>query len=301
MKQVAIVYAGMLVLAWAWFSLILGGCIPNGPGSPYISTEVPTKTPTPAQVEITVEAELHPTPAPRDLTFVILGLDRSDERCTRNERCWQMDPPHSDVFVIARVQGNEAVVVLVPRSLYVPNVGFEMWSMSVYGRRGADGIKEYVQTVFGLEVDGVLAIDMSQFASLIDKMGGLEVSGAGPLPLSGIELLAYLRDNENNWGCSTYDCEGRIFKVATALRSRSADLIFWTLGADGLYEMDLTFSDVLGYLHRYYEFNKADGTVRFVRLWRPDPLETNNTPLEIRGLVPVRPLYEWMQEVLQTP
>lgn len=301
MKQIVVVYVGMAILAWALFSLVLGGCVPNGPGSPYISTEVPTYTPTPLQVEITVEAELYPTPAPHDLTFVILGLDRSDERCSRNERCFQFDPPHSDVFVILHVHYNKATIILVPRSLYVPNVGFEMWSMSVYGRRGTEGIKQYIDSVFGLHVDGVFAIDMSKFSLLIDNMGGLEIPGEGPLPLSGSELLAYLRDNENNWGCDTYDCEGRIFKVATALQSRIADLLYWTLGSEGWYETDVSFGMFLGYLNRYYDFVRNFGVVEFVRLWRPDPLETNDTPLEIRGLVPIRPLHGWVQEVLQSP
>jgi len=288
----------------------------------------PSETPTPAPILATVagfspspvpdpplETEVPGTKTPPEdpgLTFVVLGQDRTAARCERGERCTIYSPSHSDVFVIVHVKDSKATVVLVPRSLYVPNEmvlhgsGFEwndpMWSMQVYGKLGAAGVSTYVHIVFGLPVNGVFAIDMDQFASLIDKMGGLDLGWSDGQTdqvahLDGAETLAYLRDSENNWGCSVYDCEGRIFKVARALRARAHDIIFWTLGADGLFEDDLTFSEILGYVSRYYDFEKAAGTVEFVRLWIP-PLVTDDTPLEIRGLVPTRPLYEWMAEVL---
>lgn len=288
----------------------------------------PERTPTPAPILATVagfspspvpdpplETEVPGTKTPPEdpgLTFVVLGQDRTAARCERGERCTIYNPPHSDVFVIVHVQGSKATVVLVPRSLYVPpemmlhGSGFEwndpMWSMQVYGKLGAAGVRQYVSVAFDLEVDGVFAIDMDQFASLIDKMGGLEVGWSDGQTdqvahLDGAGTLAYLRDSENNWGCAVYDCEGRIFKVAKALQARVHDIIFWTLGSYGLFEDDLTFSEILGYVSRYYDFEKAEGTVEFVRLWIP-PLVTDDTPLEIRGLVPTRPLYEWMAEVL---
>lgn len=300
-------------------ALALGACYPNGPNSPYISTLPAAPTPTLAptltstQAEAIAEVILSPTPSgPREYTAVILGLDQTAARCERDERCDLLDPPHSDIFLVVHVAMPDlpkATVVLVPRSLYVPpemmkhGTGFEwndpMWSMQVYGRLGFEGIRTYVAVVFGLDVDAVLTINMDQFSGLIDRMGGLAVDDF-PEAMDGASVLAYLRDNDNNWGCSTYDCEGRIFTIARSLRARVPDLVFWTLGSEGIYETDLTFTQFLTYLREYYAFEDQGGTVEFVRLWRPDPLESNDTPLDVRGLVPVRPVYEWMAEILES-
>jgi hypothetical protein len=306
----------MKIVAWATaLAFLLAACQPNGPTPfpPAWETEIAAEltrtaaTATPA-AELTVEAYLYPTPTPDDdITLVILGQDETSARCERGERCGAGS--HSDVFVIVHVADNKATAVLIPRSLYVPpammlhGTGFEgesdIWSMAVYGLKGFEGVRMYVRVVFGLQVDGVFAINMDDFEALVDSVGGLTVSTEA---MDGSEVLAYLRDNENNWGCIVYDCEGRIFSVATALRVKARDMLGQTilsLLSDPIIDIktDMEWVAIVAGLARYVAFEVSGGTVEYIRLWIP-PLQSDDTPLEIRGLVPTRPLYEWMAEVL---
>jgi hypothetical protein len=116
--------------------------------------------------------------------------------------------------------------------------------------------------------------------------------------------LAYLRDNDNNWGCPTYDCNGRIFAVAEALRGKSGTLVGMGTLADTLvgfhtlYETDLGWDQILWLTVKYFDFELRHGEVKFVRLWSPEIVRAD-TPLNARGMVPVEPLDHWMMEVLK--
>jgi hypothetical protein len=214
----------------------------------------------------------------------------------------------------------KAVAVLVPRNLYVPDNFYlggrpitldpKMWAMQVYGRQGYNGIHMYVYQVFGQEVQAVFVTKMDRFVKIVDALGGLDLPGEGApeaVPLvnhTGAEVLAYLRDNDNNWGCPTYDCNGRIFAVAEALRGKSGTLVGMGTLADTLvgfhtlYETDLGWDQILWLTVKYFDFELRHGEVKFVRLWSPEIVRAD-TPLNTRGMVPVEPLDHWMMEVLK--
>lgn len=258
------------------------------------------------------------TPAPvtptfyEEYTIVILGQDETVVRCWRGTRCGE--DAHSDVFIIVHVTMSptpKAVVVLVPRNLYVPNemmlhgsrIEWEnpLWSMQVYGKAGMNGVHQYVNAVFGLPVQAVFVTKMDRFVEIVDALGGLDIHGK---TIDGYEVLAFLRDNDNNWDCQVYDCNGRIFVVAEALRAKSAkDVVFGLLdesltSVEPLYETDLGYDQVLWLVSKYLAFEMGKNEVEFVRLWTPEVVRSD-TPMNARGMVPQEPLYDWMKEVLK--
>jgi hypothetical protein len=315
MKRIGL-YGSIVVVALAGLTTVL--LTPSASPSPAtmtpstveeaMATWFPaTDTPQPANTPVP------PTPTFYDeYTFVILGQDETVERCWKGERCGEAS--HSDVFVIVHVVMADtpyAVAVLVPRNLYVPpemmlhGSGAEwdqpIWSMQVYGKLGYDGVHRFVNATFGLPVQGVFVTKMDRFTQIVDALGGLTLRDK---TMTGEQVLAFLRDNTNNWGCSTYDCEGRIFEVATALRQQAAhDVVLGLLEGslftfDPLYETDLGADQILWLLGKYLGFEMQGGEVRFVRLWTPE-VERADTPLNTRGMVPTVNLYDWMAGVLK--
>lgn len=310
MKRIAL-YAALAVAFSGLWAACSDGPTPEPPGP------IP-----PAQSMVQVQSTATPRPtytAPPptptvydEYTIVVLGQDETVARCWRGERCGEWS--HSDVFVLVHVvmaPEPYAVAVLVPRNLYVPpemmlhGTGAEwdqpLWSMAVYGRTGYDGLHRYVNAVFGLPVQAVFVTKMDRFTQIVDAFGGLTLRDK---TMSGEEVLGFLRDNDNNWGCPTYDCEGRIFEVATALREQAAhDVVFGLLEEslftlDPLYETDLGIDQILWLLPKYFAFEVRGGRVEFVRLWSPEIVRAD-TPLNVRGMVPVEPLNVWMAEVLK--
>ena len=290
------------------FLVLIAACVPNGPGSPYISTEPApiAATPSTAPSPFPPAAPLPTTSlAPDEYTFAILGLDQSKARCDRGERCGQ--GAHTDVFLLVHVLVGPTpavTAILIPRSLYVPGIGYEMWSMQVYGKTGWEGIHDYVGKVFGIPIDGGFAVDMDAFATIVNNLGGVQVGGQS---LDGAETLAYLRDLKNNWGCYYYDCEGRTVQVAIALKDaffRSLPdtltdpvaLYDLAMSLRGLYTTDLSGMEQITTL-AHLALTARDAPVRMVRLWIPE-VRTADTPLDIRGLVPATDLKVWMQGVL---
>jgi hypothetical protein len=173
--------------------------------------------------------------------------------------------------------------------------------MQVYGKYGMDGVHQYVNAVFGLPVQAVFVTKMDRFVEIVDALGGLEIRGK---VIDGYEVLAFLRDNDNNWGCQVYDCNGRIFTVAEALRAKSAkDIVMGLLeesltNVDPLYETDLGYDQVLWMVSKYLAFEMGKGEVQFVRLWIFEVVRSD-TPLNVRGMVPTYPLYDWMTATLK--
>ncbi len=269
-------------------------------------------------------ATLTPTPTTPTYNIVLLGGDQTAARAVRGERLDGYQ--HTDVFVIVHMEMSDpprATAILVPRNLWVPDSMMidegagpfqihPLWSMEVYGRTGAMGIDEYVRRTFGLPVDAVFYVRMDRFPELIDKyLGGLSVDvhplnpAKGPeqvVHMSGAEVLAYLRDNDNNWGCLEYDCEGRVFRVLDAFREKALGLsLIDELSLVGAsvpeWTSDVPFSRVYDLTMAGSEFIRQHGTVKYVRLWTPE-IQRADTPLDVRGMVPTIPLYTWIKTVL---
>jgi len=144
-------------------------------------------------------------------TFLLVGTDsRSDEPTTGSEA----DPnanagsQRSDVIMLATVQpdGTTGSVVSIPRDSWVDVPGRGMNKINAaYAFGGPSLLIETVEKLTGVRVDHFGVIDFAGFQTLVDSVGGIDVTiaratsnmgvnfAAGPNHLDGAQALAYVR------------------------------------------------------------------------------------------------------------
>lgn len=178
---------------------------------------LPTQAP-PTQVRSQQLALPTPTEGPTPETeeqrynFLVLG---GDYRQWREGSRWGNK---TDVMLLASVKlgdPNQITVFQFNRNFYHPVEAMDdQWLFAVYGREGYPGLHYYFQEVFGVPLTGIAYVNMDNFIKLVDRLGGLWIGGE---PRDGEWVLEYLRDNENMWGCVSYDCENRQFMTLVRL------------------------------------------------------------------------------------
>jgi LCP family protein required for cell wall assembly len=115
----------------------------------------------------------------------------------------------SDTIIVLRTQGDSAVMMSIPRDLWVTNA-----STGKQGRVNAaynDGPANLVRTItssLGIPIHHYVEVDFVSFAGMVDAMGGitidfphpatdrnsgLDIPKAGPQKLDGTQALAYVR------------------------------------------------------------------------------------------------------------
>ena len=242
-----------------------------------------------------------PVDPPDRYNFLLLGGDHTAHRIGTNYG------DKTDVMLLVSIlmeDPTKITVVQFPRNLYVPVDAMEdQWLFHVYSREGFVGLHYYFQQVFDVGLHGIFFVNMDNFVTLVDGLGGLWVNEV----LDGEQTLAYLRDNTNNWEHGVYDAGGRQFRVLNALAEKvktrfhedalttAKDL--W--GAYGsLLETDLSEFEQIHYLAELaWTIATKEYIVDFQRLAEPT-LVRGDTPLSMRGLVPAEDLASWMEEVL---
>jgi hypothetical protein len=204
-------------------------------------------------------------------------------------------------------------IVQFPRNFYFyfgpETVAFpDMWLFHVFSREGWPGLHYYFQRVFDVPIDGMFYVNMDNFITFIDTMfpdgfavpsmsDDWKISGAsfaenGPI---GKSLLAWLRDNDNNWGCPQYDCGDRqvrtVFAIAQALKGRFQDkpvdsiLKTWDVYSE-LFETDLsTAEQIIQGAQLAHNLMNQDYTFSAYKLTEADGVEYGDTPLEVRGWI----------------
>jgi anionic cell wall polymer biosynthesis LytR-Cps2A-Psr (LCP) family protein len=177
-----------------------------------------------------------------------------------------------------------------------------MWLFHVYGREGFEGLHYYFQQVFDVDLQGIAYINMDSFEVFIDALGGilLPTPDGGPnnMPYSvssGADVLEYLRNNDNNWGCySYYDCEQRQFfvlrQMAEKIKTKFHENALVTAGVlwdayGELFQTDLSeFEQVhwlveLGWLIATSNYEIRD----LAKMDQSEHFKYGETPLEVRG------------------
>jgi hypothetical protein len=196
----------------------------------------------------------------------------------------------------------QITVVQFPRNLYVPVSGLSaQWLFGVWDREGWQGLHNYFQRAFGVSIQGIHYINMDSFELLVDDLG-----------MDGTETLAYLRDNENNWGMGSYDAGQRVFQVLAELWARgstffledpraAANVVYSRWG--DLFETDLSNIEQLYWLFRLgWKIKTSDYDVRWVQLEEPyiirgdTPIFQDEKPM--RGMIADTDLREWMRETI---
>lgn len=103
-----------------------------------------------------------------DGVYLLVGYDRQNGAAQAR----------SDTMILCRFdkQTQRLVLVSLLRDLYLPIPGYGNNRLNAaYAYGGAQLLKETVEKNFGISIDGCIEVDFSQFARIIDLLGGAEL------------------------------------------------------------------------------------------------------------------------------
>ena len=189
MQRSGALVAGILVLvviaAVAAFLLLSGrdGDPPPSASASSSASAVPSGT-TPASLA----AEL----IDRPWTVLFIGVDSTEERRASGQ------PRNADAILLVSVNadGSRVSMVSLPRDtvdVSLPDGGtYPRKVNGLYAEAGPEGLTDAVATLYGVEIDGYLALDMDDFTGLVDAVGGVDVNPPAPLvdPIVDLDLAA---------------------------------------------------------------------------------------------------------------
>ncbi len=110
-----------------------------------------------------------------------LILAGNDYRPGREPACADCYLIHTDVFVYVNIvldQPSRVTMVSLPRELYlhVDSIVPDTRINQLYARGGIEWIEIWSEAILGVEIDGVVIIEMDKFEQLIDEIGGLDIT-----------------------------------------------------------------------------------------------------------------------------
>jgi anionic cell wall polymer biosynthesis LytR-Cps2A-Psr (LCP) family protein len=288
---------------------VLSACgVPAIPPQPTPSLEVvPSQQINPLPIATSIqepEQEQTPVVSVERYNFLLLG---GDYRHHRKNTGWG---DKTDAMLLVSFLMSDSVEITVlqfPRNLYEPVIAMDdQWLFNVFRREGYEGLHYYFQEVFDIPLQGIAYVHMDNFTTFVDALDGLWIDGA---TYDGEAVLAYLRDNDNNWGCYEYDCGNRQFKTLIALAEKiktkfheNAWVTTTTLwDAYGyLFETDLADLDQLHWLVDLgWHIATSDYIIRSEKLTSSDYIIYGDTPLEVRGWIKSGDLKEWARLILE--
>jgi hypothetical protein len=295
------------------FMILIAAC--SGPPEP---TPAPLASATMATPDTSSPPDADPleTPSPipspdaepqHRFTYLVLGGDFRDHRLGTRYG------DKTDVMILVSIfdYGPNLKVDMVqfPRNFYTVVDNFEdMWLFHVFGREGFVGLHYYFQRVFDIDIDGIFYINMDNFVTLIDDAAPQGIAVGDKLK-NGEEILAYLRDNDNNWGCPQYDCESRQLEVLWALiqyfhRYLEEDAVHAALTVTerwgGLYETDLsTWDQIVQGASLAWRWMQTPYVVNLHKFTQSGVIKYGDTPLEVRGWIPDGDMPGWLWEQLR--
>ena len=187
--------AGAVVVLLAIAVLLLFVVLLNRPAA-HIVAASPTPSVAPSVAEL----------PPERLTVLIIGTDANAAR-GRDAQA------NTDSLMVASINAarTRVSVVSLPRdTVDIPLPNGQTWTGKVnalMSERGVVALRGALETLFGIEIHHHVAIDMDDFVTLVDAVGGVEVEVAAPLAdpplrfslpagdhlLAGDEALSYVR------------------------------------------------------------------------------------------------------------
>lgn len=180
-RNQAIILGAVAVVALAviGFLLLSGGSDepPEATASPSASAIAGESAAPSASATPELNAEL----LDRRWTVLFVGLDTDSTRESRGE------PVNSDALMLVSVSADQSEVALVslPRdTVDVPlpdGSTYDRKINALYGEEGLDGLVEAMESLYEVPIDGYLALNMDDFAALVDGVGGVEVSPEEPI------------------------------------------------------------------------------------------------------------------------
>jgi LCP family protein required for cell wall assembly len=213
-----------------FLALLLAGCASTSPSpSPSLApTAEPTASPSPTP-------EPTPTPIPIDqamlarrFTVLVAGADSSASRRASGVTEW-----NTDALMVISVSADKSRIAIL--SLPRDTVDLPMPDGSIYHRKvngiaqrlGMEALRGAMATLLGVPIDRYIRVDMDDFGSLVDAVGGIDVEvktrisdsqvhlflEPGPAHLDGAQALSFSRSRAD----SDYGRAGRQQQVIVAL------------------------------------------------------------------------------------
>lgn len=176
----------LVALAIIGFVLLSGG---SGEPTPSDSVAPSAEASAPAP---SASAELNAELLDRRWTVLFVGLDTDSSRESRGE------PVSSDALMLVSVSADQSAVTLVslPRDTVdvpLPDGGtYERKINALYGEEGLDALVGAAEALYEVPINGYLALNMDDFAALVDGVGGVEVSPDEPIqdPAARLDIEA---------------------------------------------------------------------------------------------------------------
>jgi polyisoprenyl-teichoic acid--peptidoglycan teichoic acid transferase len=158
----------------ALLGLLLSACSPEEPVATVSATPEPTPEPTPSP---TLNAELMDRP----WNVLYVGIDVNEAREGAGE------PSNTDALMLVSLSEDQSELTLVslPRdTVDVPLADGTIYPRKINGLYAEQGIEALVgamETLYDLEIDGHVVLDMDDVAALVEAVDGVEVTLEEPL------------------------------------------------------------------------------------------------------------------------
>ena len=173
-----------------------------------LGTDVAVLAHRPARVDIVMPSTSSPTAGE---TWLILG---TDSRATvpgdpsRYGTTQEVEGSRADVIALVRPSQEGLTVITLPRDLTINSKSRQLDRLATTYVRGPQNTVNALCTGLGIPTTHLVTIDMAEFATIIDSLGGIEVdvpepvrdaytglslTSAGRHRLSGIDALALVR------------------------------------------------------------------------------------------------------------
>jgi polyisoprenyl-teichoic acid--peptidoglycan teichoic acid transferase len=211
------------LVAAAVIGLLVASCSAEEPGA---ASPSPTPQPTPTP---TLSAELMDRP----WNVLYVGIDLNEQREGDNQ------PSNSDALMLVSLSEDQSELTLVslPRdTVDIPLADGSIYPRKInalYAEQGIDALVGAMEELYQVEIDGHVALDMDDFAALVEAVDGVEVTLEEPLvdpivdldlepgthTLDAAETLGYVRTRVDQ----DYGRMGRQQEVIVELVSRLVD------------------------------------------------------------------------------
>jgi LCP family protein required for cell wall assembly len=211
------------LVAAAAIGLLVASCSAEEPGA---ASPSPTPEPTPTP---TLAAELMDRP----WNVLYVGIDLNEQREGDNQ------PSNSDALMLVSLSEDQSELTLVslPRdTVDIPLADGSIYPRKInalYAEQGIDALVGAMEELYQVEIDGHVALDMDDFAALVEAVDGVEVTLEEPLvdpivdldlepgthTLDAAETLGYVRTRVDQ----DYGRMGRQQEVIVELISRLVD------------------------------------------------------------------------------
>jgi LCP family protein required for cell wall assembly len=172
----------------ALVTLVLGACTGDSPTPTIQPTPTPEAATPTASPSPTLDAEL----LERRWTVLFVGTDLNAAREERG------DPVSTDAIMLVSLSADQSEVTMVslPRDTVdvpLPDGGtYSRKINALYAEEGVEALVGAMEALYEVPIDAHVVLDMDDFTSIVDAVGGVEVSPEEPLtdPKVDLELEA---------------------------------------------------------------------------------------------------------------